>query len=359
MTRKANLFKSKPNQLNLKQEMAAIDPSLNTVKEKTFIYAKFAFAMAVDEKLPKTQSTLIDENLMIKMGLKPVKVMCQRISYGGVQSRIVAETRFTAQTVLNGIQMGNSFLKALVVRDLNHLYGVDAVAGGKLYTRLSSTKDDDSYMSSTQNSQKLPGKKKVHEMIDDTREPDRTSDVPASNSSRTPSPPCKPATPPPRSRRSSCSSSSASTSSGTTVSIVVEPRSPQPIGRYINTDAFDYYDQMAIGKDDDDEIMDGQFYIEENTFCNNANQEIFDDDEELWTNQSFIVENRFVTGDPNPQWTNQSFIVENRLVTGDPNPHNWKKGHNEHAFMKSILSPQEMMPPNKKKKPRFFTLGTP
>ena len=110
--------------------MAAIDPSLNTVKEKTFIYAKFAFAMAVDEKLPKTQSTLIDENIMIKMGLKPMKVMCQRFSYGGVQTRIVAETRFAAQTVLNGKQMGNSFLKALEVRDLNHLYGVDAVAGG-------------------------------------------------------------------------------------------------------------------------------------------------------------------------------------------------------------------------------------
>ena len=168
--------------------MAAIDPSLNTVKEKTFIYAKFAFAMAVDEKLPKTQSTLIDENIMIKMGLKPMKVMCQRFSYGGVQTRIVAETRFTAQTVLNGIQTGNSFLKALVVRDLNHLYGVDAVAGGKLYTRLSSTKDDDSYMSSTQNSHKLPGKKKVHEMIDDACESDITvAAVPASSSSRIPS----------------------------------------------------------------------------------------------------------------------------------------------------------------------------
>ena len=179
MTRKANLFKSKPNQLNLKQEMAAIDPSLNTVKEKTFIYAKFAFAMAVDEKLPKTQSTLIDENIMIKMGLKPMKVMCQRFSYGGVQTRIVAETRFTAQTVLNGIQTGNSFLKALVVRDLNHLYGVDAVAGGKLYTRLSSTKDDDSYMdSSLQNTHKYSGEKKVHESIGDAKSSDLTAAAP-------------------------------------------------------------------------------------------------------------------------------------------------------------------------------------
>ena len=71
--------------------MAVIDPS--PIKEKTFIFAKFAFAMAVDEKIPKTQSTLIDENLMIKMGIKPLRVMCQRFSYGGVQTRIVAEAR--------------------------------------------------------------------------------------------------------------------------------------------------------------------------------------------------------------------------------------------------------------------------
>ena len=57
---------------------------------------------------------------------------------------------------------------------------------------------------------------------------------------------------------------------------------------------FDYDDQQAIGKDDDNEIMDGRFYIEENTFCNDANQEIFDDDEEIWTNRSFIVEISFL-----------------------------------------------------------------
>ena len=111
---------------------------------------------------------------------------------------------------------------------------------------------------------------------------------------------------------------------------------------------------MAIGKDDDYEIMDGQFYIEGNTFCNDAYQEIFDDDEEMWTNQSFIVENRFISCDPNP-------IVENRFISCDPNPNPnmRKKGHDEHTYVKTILSPQEMMPPNKKKKSRFWTLGTP
>ena len=95
---------------------------------------------------------------------------------------------------------------------------------------------------------------------------------------------------------------------------------------------------MAIGKDDGDETID-QFYIEENTFCNDAEQEIFEKDEERWTNQSFNVENRF--------------------VSSDPNPNVGKIGHDEHAYMKSILSPQEMMPPNKTKKPRFWALGTP
>ena len=61
--------------------------------------------------------------------------------------------------------------------------------------------------------------------------------------------------------------------------------SPKPIGRYILTDVFDYANQQAIGKDDDDEVMD-QCYIEENTFCNDAYQEIFEEDEEMRTNQT-------------------------------------------------------------------------
>ena len=34
--------------------------------------------------------------------------------------RIVAEARFTAQTVLDGVPAGNTFLKVYVVRDLNY-----------------------------------------------------------------------------------------------------------------------------------------------------------------------------------------------------------------------------------------------
>ena len=101
--------------------------------------------MAVDEKIPRSQKTLLDENLVIKMGIKPTKVMCKRFNYGNIKTRIVAEARFSAQTIFNGIQTGNSFLKVFVVRDLSLFYGVDAIAGGKLYTQLSNTNDDDSF----------------------------------------------------------------------------------------------------------------------------------------------------------------------------------------------------------------------
>ena len=113
--------------------MANMGTTLQNLREKTFVYSKIAFAMAVDEKIPRSQKTLLDENLVIKMGIKPTKVMCKRFNYGNIKTRIVAEARFSAQTIFNGIQTGNSFLKVFVVRDLSLFYGVDAIAGGKLY----------------------------------------------------------------------------------------------------------------------------------------------------------------------------------------------------------------------------------
>ena len=122
--------------------------TLQNLKEKTFVFAKKAFAMAVDDKIPRTQNTLLDENLMIKLGIKPTRVMSKRFAFAGISTRIVAEARFTTQTVLNGVPTGNTFLKVFVVRDLSLFYGVDAIAGGQLYTKLSSTQKDDSFTNS-------------------------------------------------------------------------------------------------------------------------------------------------------------------------------------------------------------------
>ena len=43
---------------------------MKDLTEKTFVYAKTAFAMAVDERIPKTLNTLLDEKMMIRMGLR-------------------------------------------------------------------------------------------------------------------------------------------------------------------------------------------------------------------------------------------------------------------------------------------------
>ena len=125
--------------------MEARGTNLQNITEKTFVFGKRAFAMAVDEKLPKTQNTLLDESIMLKLGIKPSKLMTQKFAYAGITTRIVAEARFTAQTVLNGVPSGNTFLKAFVVRDLSSFYGVDDIAGGKFYTKLTNTDDDDSH----------------------------------------------------------------------------------------------------------------------------------------------------------------------------------------------------------------------
>ena len=141
--------------------------TLQNLKEKTFVFAKKAFAMAVDDKIPRTQNTLLDENLMIKLGIKPTRVMSKRFAYAGISTRIVAEARFTTQTVLNGVPTGNTFLKVFVVRDLSLFYGVDAIAGGKLYTKLSSTQKDDSFTNS--DAVVTPAKAKPDEQMTPTK----------------------------------------------------------------------------------------------------------------------------------------------------------------------------------------------
>ena len=157
--------------------MSCSDITLTNLKEKTFIFSKRSFAIAADERLPKTNNTLLDENIMLKLGIKPVKVSTQRFSYAGIKTRIVAEVRFTAQTVQNGFPAGNTFVKAWVVRDLNLCYGVDAVAGGQLYTKLLNTENDDSFViSKNPTSPSSQTKRKKKKLSPDSQSPHNGSD---------------------------------------------------------------------------------------------------------------------------------------------------------------------------------------
>ena len=61
--------------------------------------------------MSKTLKNFLDEKMMMRMGLKPSRV---KFAYGGVATRIVAEACLTTQTIFNGVQKGNNFLKVFV-----------------------------------------------------------------------------------------------------------------------------------------------------------------------------------------------------------------------------------------------------
>ena len=71
VTRKLIVLVYTVKQTKFQVKMANMDTTLQNLREKTFVYSKIAFAMAVDEKIPRTQNTLLDENLMIMIGIKP------------------------------------------------------------------------------------------------------------------------------------------------------------------------------------------------------------------------------------------------------------------------------------------------
>ena len=73
----------------------------------------------------------------MKIPLK--KVECRKISYGGIETRVVGSISQTVQVVYDGVPSGTMHLKAKVIRHLTTLYGVDCIAGKKLYRSLASS----------------------------------------------------------------------------------------------------------------------------------------------------------------------------------------------------------------------------
>ena len=285
--------------------------TLQNLKEKTFVYAKKAFAVAVDEKIPKTQNTLLDESMMIKLGIKPTKIMTQRFAYAGNLTRIVAEARFTAQTVLNGLPAGNTFLKVFVVRDLSLFYGVDAIAGGKLFTKLSTTQNDDSFTDSDAKPKKESSKAKSASPV--KTKPTKKQATPKNESKTKPEVPqiffrnlypemYSPGSPRPlweRSPRYSSPSSSCS-SPQWAIGAVTPLCSPtcHTASRRART-LSENHDELCDYSDEDDVTYDNIYRIVENEFYSENHDELrdysdySDEDADTYDNISRIVENEF------------------------------------------------------------------
>jgi len=115
-------------------------PDHHTTKlgSRDFVFQvnKWPFSITCNPLLPKITESFIDLALVKDMKISMKKVECRNISYGGLQTKLVGSISQTIQVVYDGVASGTMHLKAKVIRNLSNLYGVDCIAGQKLYKLL-------------------------------------------------------------------------------------------------------------------------------------------------------------------------------------------------------------------------------
>ena len=119
-----------------------LSPDHNTSKlgSKDFIFQvnKWPFSITCNPLLPSITETFIDLSLVKDMKIPLKKVECRKISYGGLETKLVGTISQTVQVVYDGVPSGTMHLKAKVIRHLTTMYGVDCIASKKLYKSLTS-----------------------------------------------------------------------------------------------------------------------------------------------------------------------------------------------------------------------------
>ena len=115
--------------------MKTPDHHTSKLGSKDFVFQvnKWPFSITCNPLLPTITETFIDLALVKDMKITMKKVDCRNISYGGLSTKLVGSISQTVQVVHNGVPNGTMHLKAKVIRNLTNLYGIDCVAGQKLY----------------------------------------------------------------------------------------------------------------------------------------------------------------------------------------------------------------------------------
>jgi len=113
-------------------------PDTSKLGSKDFVFQvnKWPFSITCNPLLPTITESFIDLALVKDMKIAMKKVECRNISYGGLSTKLVGSISQTVQVVYNGVASGTMHLKAKVIRNLTNLYGVDCIAGLKLYKNL-------------------------------------------------------------------------------------------------------------------------------------------------------------------------------------------------------------------------------
>eukprot|EP00092_Neocalanus_flemingeri_P041543 GFUD01045242.1.p1 GENE.GFUD01045242.1~~GFUD01045242.1.p1 ORF type:complete len:380 (+),score=69.60 GFUD01045242.1:280-1419(+) len=120
--------------------MKMLTPDHTTTKlgSKDFVFQvnKWPFSITCNPLLPIITESFIDLALVKDMKIPMKKVECRNMSYGGHQTRVVGSISQTVQVVNDGVPSGTMHLKAKVLRHLTNLFGVDCIAGQKLFNSL-------------------------------------------------------------------------------------------------------------------------------------------------------------------------------------------------------------------------------
>ena len=108
----------------------------NKETEYLFCVKGRPFPCLVSPHLPTPTSTLIDFDLVHKLGLKMVDLQCKKFSYAGHKMRILGKLSTNVQFIIDGTSVGQFQVKAMVVKDLEKNLDTECVASAKMAAQL-------------------------------------------------------------------------------------------------------------------------------------------------------------------------------------------------------------------------------
>ena len=107
-------------------------------KEFVFVYKSQPFATSVLSSGTAPSNTLIDASLVKEFKLKMTDYKCQRFNFMGQKLRCLGRVSTFVQYVKDGMPIGQYLFSAVVVRGLTESLDVEAIAGSKLVSHLTS-----------------------------------------------------------------------------------------------------------------------------------------------------------------------------------------------------------------------------
>jgi len=105
-------------------------------KEYVFFCKGRPFVALVSPNLPTPTSSLVDYDLVRKLGITMTDIQCRKFYFGGHKMRILGRVSTAVQTVQNGRINGNFHIKGLVISDLYQMLETHCVAGARMQERL-------------------------------------------------------------------------------------------------------------------------------------------------------------------------------------------------------------------------------